>query len=374
MKPIFFAIILAFTFFKTQLVNGATPIKVPITFIEALAPKDTTASERFQTEYKAAINAGKELSKSKLARCGYELSEKMVFYDASDNIQALEQAKKSSEEGAWFLIGPRRSNHYLLFAQGSPNTPSVSLMASATEVSKLGPTHLSMASSNSQMARVAAAHLKTLSPKAPLSYVTILSEDCVTCVDFAQEFDKAASQKEITKKAELKIVGETPNPELIKEFAKKHKPKYVLLPNYSKVSAAVIHALLPVIPHALFIGGDGWGDSKYGFIQNNENLNAANGLTVRGFPPAKEGLKEFPLGEKLLKTKNSPELFSGSAQAIVRIFDGLSSLLCESKPKTLAEFRTAFTQLGSREFSAPWGVSLYNLKAGEIIYQGKRSE
>ncbi|MFM8314255.1 MAG: hypothetical protein ACKOA8_08225, partial [Deltaproteobacteria bacterium] len=67
-------------------------------------------------------------------------------------------------------------------------------------------------------------------------------------------------------------------------------------------------------------------------------------------------------------------LFSGSAQAIVRIFDGLSSLLCESKPKNQLEFRTAFTQLGSREFSAPWGVSLYNLKAGEIIYQGKRSE
>ena len=348
--------------------------QVPITFIEALAPKDTTASERFQTEYKAAVEAGKNLSKSKLAKCGYELSEKLVFYDASDNIQALEEAKKSAEQGSWLLVGPRRSNHYLLFVKGAPFTPSISLMASASEVSDLAPLHLSMATLNKHLAQTAISQLKKQSKETTPSYLSVVSEDCVTCVDFAKEFDAIATKNGIHKTLELKVVGDTPNLEPVKEAAKKHKPKYILLPNYSKVSAYLMHALIPIVPNAIFIGGDGWGDSKYGFIQNNENLNQANGFTVRGFPPAQEGLKEFELGRKLLKTHQGPELFSGSAQAIVRIFDGLSTLLCQSKPKTPQEFQAAFKNSGQKLFSAPWGVSLYSLKNGEIIYERKRSE
>lgn len=67
--------------------------KVKISFMEALAPKDTTSSERFQKEYEYAVQTGKDLTREKLKSCGYEITEEKVLYDASDNLQAFELAK-----------------------------------------------------------------------------------------------------------------------------------------------------------------------------------------------------------------------------------------------------------------------------------------
>lgn len=351
--------------------SGPSKIHVNVSFIEALAPKDTTSSERFQKEYETAVALGKKHSAEQLVKCGYEISEKFSFYDASDNIQALEQAKKSVSDGAWLLVGPRRSNHYLLFAQGASLTPTISLMASASEVSGLGPLHLSMAPLNKQMAQSAVRKVKELSKADASNYVSVVSEDCVSCVDFAAEFDKAASLSKIKKLDEIKILGDAPNLEPVKSIIKKLKPNIVILPNYSKVSAGVIHALLPIIPNAIFVGGDGWGDSKFGFVQNNENLDAAKGFTVRGFPPLSNGLSQFDLGKRLLKDDSAKTLESGSALALLRIFDVLEKFLCEAKPKTANDFQNAFRAKGDRFFSAPWGVSIYSLNSGKITFQEK---
>lgn len=70
--------------------------KVKISFLEALAPKDTTSSERFQKEYEYAVQTGIDLTKKDLAKCGYELVDEKSFYDASDTLQALEQAKQAT--------------------------------------------------------------------------------------------------------------------------------------------------------------------------------------------------------------------------------------------------------------------------------------
>jgi hypothetical protein len=134
----------------------ATKIPVRLDFIEALAPRDTTSSERFQRDYVHAIETAKKLTEKRLASCGYTLQTETAFYDAGDPLQARESAEKSSRAGSWLLVGPRRSNHYLLLTQGAARTPSVSLMASAKEVASLGPLHQSISPSNSVMAAVAA--------------------------------------------------------------------------------------------------------------------------------------------------------------------------------------------------------------------------
>lgn len=55
MRTTVFALVLAiFPAFAT----AATPIKVPVSFIEALSPKDTTSSERFRAEYQNAVQLG----------------------------------------------------------------------------------------------------------------------------------------------------------------------------------------------------------------------------------------------------------------------------------------------------------------------------
>src|SRR5262249_20364382 len=152
---------------------------------------DTTSSERFQKEYEYAVQSGKDLTREKLKRCGYEIADEKVLYDASDNLQALEQAKKSESSGAWLIVGPRRSNHYLLAVKGAPDTPSVSIMASAKEVFELDSLHLSLAQSNRKMAEVLVKEAKSKF-KQHAKYISVASEDCVTCVDLAESFDQAA--------------------------------------------------------------------------------------------------------------------------------------------------------------------------------------
>ncbi|MBC7429077.1 MAG: hypothetical protein H7336_10725 [Bacteriovorax sp.] len=344
-------------------------IKVKISFMEALAPKDTTSSERFQKEYEFAVLTGKDLTREKLKSCGYEITEEKVLYDASDNLQAFEQAKKSEASGAWLIVGPRRSNHYLLAVKGAPETPSVSIMASAKEVFQLNSLHLSLAQSNQQMAEVLAREVqKKFKPNA--KYFSIVSEDCVSCVDFAESFDAAAKKLKLKNSHQLKISGEQPNIDSLKKLFLKEKPDFVVIPNYSMVSAYLMGIISKWNSKIFFIGGDGWGDAKYGFVHDSPQLSKVNGMTVKGLPPVNKGLEFFDLGKEILRNPSLASAFpaSGSAQALLKAIQDVSDILCKYKPKDKAEFAINFKENGSKYFKNPWGVSVYKLSEGEIVF------
>ncbi len=343
-------------------------VPVKVSFMEALAPKDTTSSERFQKEYEYAVQTGKDLTREKLKACGYVITDEKVLYDASDNLQALEQAKKSEAGGAWLIIGPRRSNHYLLAVKGAPETPSVSIMASAKEVFELDSLHLSLAQSNKVMAKVLVKEAQSKSKNG--SYISIVSEDCVTCVDLSESFDQAAKTTGLRKIHEFKFTGEQPDLSPIEEIVKGQNPKFILLPNYSMVSAYVMGIVSKWNPKIYFIGGDGWGDAKYGFVHDSPQLANVNGITVKGFPPTNKGLEYFSLGKEILKNPTLAAAFpaSGSAQALLKAMEDVSEFLCKFKPKDKAEFAQNFKQNGAQYFRNPWGVSVFKLSQGEIVF------
>lgn len=343
-------------------------IPVKISFLEALAPKDTTSSERFQKEYNFAVQTGKELTKTRLSKCGYELVDTQTLYDASDTLQAMEGAKKAQESGAWLIVGPRRSNHYLLVAKGAENSSTVSIMASSQEVFDLDKNHLTLGQSNSKMAKVLAQEVKAKSKK---TYVSIVSEDCVVCKDLATEFDKQADKLKIKKLAELKIVGEQPEQKDIEGFYAKNKADVVFVPNYSKVSALIIGSIYKLNPKTYFVGGDGWGDNKYGFVHNSPQLHKANGVTAKGFPPADKGLSLFKLGKEIMSEPSKAAAFpaSGTSQALLKILEGVTDMICQSKPKDKAQFDLEFKKNGSKYFYNPWGVSVFKLSEGEIVFE-----
>ncbi|MFN7905580.1 MAG: hypothetical protein ACK5P5_10395, partial [Pseudobdellovibrionaceae bacterium] len=216
--------------------------KVKISFLEALAPKDTTSSERFQKEYEFAVQTGIDLTKKDLAKCGYEIVDEKSFYDASDTLQALENAKQAQENNTWMIVGPRRSNHYLLATKGADKTPSVSIMASSKEIFELPSHHLTITQSNSSMAAVLAKETKRLNKK-NLSYLSIISEDCLSCIDFAFGFDTAAKSIGMKKLGEIRITGEQPDLSEIQNQFNKLSPAIALLPNYSKVTSYLIGAI-----------------------------------------------------------------------------------------------------------------------------------
>ena len=348
----------------TVAANAQELIKVPISFQEALAPTDTTSSTRFQNEYEDALSRGKSLTKDRLQKCGYEFVFSKEFYNASDVLEAKERAAKAESSGAWLIVGPRRSNHYLLTAQGAPTTPSVSLMANAREVFSLGSTHRTLGVSNDELAAALLSATKNHKAK---SYVTVVAGDCVTCVDLSNSFNKAA--KNLKKLKEIVFVGETPDLEKLAGELGNLKPDFVLLPNYSKTSAAIMAAFKRKIPKAIYLGGDGWGNSSFGFIQSATELEGVIGYTARGSIPVSDALKSFPLGRAVLE-KKSGEAFpdSNSALSILRIVESTSDLLCKTKPKDKAAFTNAFSSSPKKTYSSTWGVGIYKLTGKDFEF------
>ncbi len=367
-------LVLSIFFLFVALLAHSSPsdtIKVKISFMEALAPKDTTSSVRFQKEYEYAIQSGKDLTQKNLRSCGYEISDEKVFYDASDALQALELAKKSESSGAWLIIGPRRSNHYLLAVKGAPETPSVSIMASAKEVYELNSMHLTLAQSNQKMASVLAHQTKVkFKGKKEITFASIISEDCVSCLDFATSYNSEAKKLGFKKLLEHKITGEQPDVAELESFFKSQKPDVVLLPNYSKVSSFLIGKISHWNPDTFFVGSDGWGDNNYGFVHNSPQLERVNGMTVKGFPPSEKGLSFFNLGKQLLKNPSMASSFpsSGSAQSLIKAIEDTVDLLCAHKPKDKNHFKQVFLKHGKSEFKNPWGVSIFKLSDGELVF------
>lgn len=344
---------------------------VRLEFLEALAPRDTTSSEEFRRQFESSVALGVQLTESDMKKCGYAFDAHTQFYSASDTLQARERATDADKAGAWMIVGPRRSDHYLLVANGAPDAPSVSLMAGASEIEKLGAMHLTVYATNSALAPALAEFAKTsVKAKQKPNYLTVVSDDCLVCKDFSELFDSAAKSRGLSKLDEIKVVTDTPDTAPVVSSVLKHKPTFILLPNYSKVSAQVMASIQSSFPSALFLGGDGWGDGQFGFVDRNPSLTTASGITVRGFPPVDSGLATFALGKMALEGASSGSFVpkSGPGMAILRIIQGTKDLLCSAKPKDRIAFRKSFAKKGRSYFSAPWGVSVYRLENARITY------
>jgi len=347
------------------------PTQVAISFIEALSPRDTTSSETFRAEFTSSVELGRNLTATSLRKCGFEIKPTLHLFDANDQLQAFERAKDAQTAGHWMIVGPRRSNHYLLVVKGAPETPSVSIMASSSEVEKLAPLHLSVYPSNGMLASGAANVLQELAQsKSSRNYFSVVSADCHACTDFSEQFDREAGRLRLTKLGQQTVVGDSPDPAAIAAAVASAKPSFVLLPNYSKVSALLMGAIHARLPDVRFIGGDGWGDQKFGFVERNPAVQDAPGVTVRGFPPANLGLATFALGRRALKPGKTAGFIpsSGAGLAILRVFEGLERILCDHKPPTASAFKTSFERNGPKQFTAPWGVNAYQLRSGEIRF------
>lgn len=346
----------------------SAPIPVKVYLVEALSPHDSNSSEIFTRKFESTLEIAKEQTTSALLKCGYNLQFKFLPFEANDPLQVYEHAQAAEKEGAWLIIGPRRSNHYLLSIRGAPNTPSVSTMAASTEIDKEGPLHLSVYPRNSDLA-VGAVHasLNTFQDLKDKSYFTILNEDCVMCRDFSIHYDSFAKTKGLKKLGQLSIHGENPEIEPILSAVQTSKPNLILLPNYSKASAIVMGTIHAKFPTIRFIGGDGWGDNEVGYVKLNPAVENAYGVCTRGFPPAALGMREFPLGKKVLAIQSDPSFPSGTpGVALLRIFQGLEDLLCEKRPTQLSNFKSAFLQTGSRVFRRSKKVSVYNSLENEV--------
>jgi hypothetical protein len=341
---------------------------VSLYFAEALDPTDSVSSKKFQQEYETAIDLGSELISQKIAQCGFKLNIKKQFYSVSDPLQALERGKAAKSENAWLVVGPRRSNHYMLLVNGAKDTPTVSLMASSNKIKGLGKLHLSMVPTNSIMARGAVFESKEwIKNGKNKKYVSIVSAECTYCKDFANQFDLEAESLGLKNAKSFEVVGKAPDLKNIIKELKKINPSFILIPNYSYLSSFVISKLHVVNKGWFFVGADGWGALKEGFVVNGRDIVTAKGFSVRGNPSVEKGLTTFGLGRRLTDIQKG-KITSSSPMTILRVFDSLGKFLCKHKPKTKKEFDRSYVKYGSNYFSAPWGVSVFQLEKQTITY------
>lgn len=361
-----------FSFFFSSLALAAgdstakPPTQVRVAFVEALAPRDTTSSARYQQSYEGTINLAKDLLEKRLKTCGYAFDTHTAFYDASDALRAKELGAKAAEDGAWLIVGPRRSNHYLLLVQGAEAVPTISIMASSDKVVELGARHGSVSPINSKMASIAVQEAEARTKK-NAAYVSVVSSDCSNCVDFAKSFERAAIDEGLRKVGEIFLTGELVHSVELREKVAELRPDFVLLPNYSKISSAVMASFNDERQPPLFIGGDGWGDSQYGFVQNGLDIQKIKGVTVRGFPSPEKGLSLFPLGRQIAKSKLKNLSYTPDL-SILKIMEDATNTLCTKRPKTKEAFFSVFDDQLSKSLTAPWGVSVFELKRGEIRF------
>jgi hypothetical protein len=345
-------------------------VNVPISFQDSLDPFDTTASSRFKKDYEGAVLAGTAVTRAALAQCGYRLMPSTDFYPASDPLQAMINAEKSQTAGAWLIVGPRRSQHYLLTVKGAQNTPTVSTMATSDAIGQLGNLHLSMVPPNSVMAETAAREVMASVPAVKSSsFVSIVAKACLYCREFHSEFTRAMQGLGIPESKGFFVDGDEPDLTAEREEIAKLKPSFILLPNYSLLTGYLIANLRRTFPDAFFVGGDGWGESTTGFVKNGRDISTAAGFCVRGNPPYNVAMSSFPLGQQATKFSDQTSAPTTSRLIILKIMEGLSNLLCSARPKSRQEFLKVFEQSGHQYFRPPWGVSIYELKSGDIAFR-----
>jgi ABC-type branched-subunit amino acid transport system substrate-binding protein len=349
-----------------------TPVQVD--FIEALDSKDNDYSERFRKEFESAIAEGVGARKSRLAKCGYKIHSERRYFEKSDPLKAKELAATAETSGSWFIVAPARSNHYLLSAAGAPNTASISILASSRQVFELPNQHLTLSHSNKQMAQAAAAHaMKLVLLNGSAQYIAVVSADCSACVDFAAEFKFAAEKLGIKQQLSVEVNGEDPSLQPIEDAIKAASaaPDFVLLPNYSMVSSRLMAKMSALLPQKTFyVGADGWGTSKFGYVQNANGLDKVAGFSVRSFPPAAQALTYLRIGKQIVSQNRAAEFESTSAIGVFTIIESLEMLLCSAKPKSRDEFREAFSSKGPSLFKTAWNPSIYELKSGELTFAG----
>lgn len=351
-----------------------SPTTVQVDFIEALDSRDNDYSERFRKEFESAIAEGAGASKSRLAKCGYEIRSERRYFEKSDPLKAKELAATAETSASWLIVAPARSNHYLLSAAGAPNTASISILASSRQVFELPARHLTLSHSNKQMAQAAAAKAKKRAVQnGSAQYIAVVSADCSACVDFAAEFKFAAEKLGIQQQLSVDVNGEDPRLQPIEDAIKAASaaPDFVLLPNYSMVSARMMAKMKALLPQKTFyVGADGWGTSKFGYVQNANGLDKVAGFSVRSFPPAPQALSYLRIGKQIVSQNRAAEFESTSAIGVFTILESLEKLLCSVKPKSRDEFRDALASKGPSLFKTAWNPSIYELKNGELTFAG----
>jgi hypothetical protein len=341
---------------------------IPIKFgvITPNYKEDNLHGEQEKDFGEAALNYAIGESSNTLHKCGYQLSYLTYYIDNTDSLSAKEGGEYIKSKNVWFIIGPNRSDLFLLTLNGSKSTPAISLMAGADAVTHLKPPIFSMYPSSKQ---IAAAAVNIVEEKnLGHHYGVFLDATCNSCIDFSKYFD-AFSKNKLSKEFSIETTDDNPDIAKLLKTLETNKIDFLLLPNFSKLSGNVMAAVHQKFPNIKFLGSDGWGSEDHSFITDNNLPNDIVAYCVRVGMPSKK-LASFYHVYSLDKEWGDRVVSPSIANFLtIELLRKISSQLCETKPKSKEEFYRYLEKQNTNVFKTKIGISLYKIRDSKPIFE-----
>lgn len=340
-------------------------ITVKIGVLEAFSNIDSYASEHYKDSYQSALYYSLGKNDKVLAKCGYRFEIIKSYFGNTDLTSAKDAASKLNESDIWIVLGPQRSEKFLIASQKLSNTPMVSPIANSTSVTSLHNDFFSMYYPVNILAKNAVFAVDK--ERYGTSYGTFTDATCLECKDFTSSFNNYSKGK-FNKQFGLFAVSDTPDLDELIDNISKHKIDFLLLPNYSKFSGYTISKLHTIFPNLKFVGSEGWGQNKWSFLPAYSIPRDTVGLSIRSGNNDIDSanlMQVYSLNHKWNNTILPPSYL---AYAIIQLFNQLTTDICKVRPKNKIEFTRFLKQQSKTHFQTKLPMSIYHLKNNQTTF------
>lgn len=336
--------------------------KVKIAAVAPLDASDTEYSERYRIGYQGALffSAGKQAKRLKM--CGYSIEFDFNYYEEHDKSTAYKIGKKLEKNRTWLVLGPSRSSHFLVLNKGLNTVPHVSALANSSEVMELEHPSYTMYPSTRTLSKSILSVTK--SEDLAGKYGVIVDKGCVYCRDFQNVFAEVAGSPKFL----IDFNPDAPNFKEIESQIQSSGLNFILLPNYSKASGALISNLANRFKDIVFLGGDGWGDGTYGYLTKIDLPKTARGYSVRLGGTPERMISTLGLESLSFMWRNESFFPTSSALIQSEVIEIVSDLLCKFRPKDSETFGRVVKENGKNLFKSQLPITVFSLKNGKLRY------
>lgn len=307
-----------------------------IGFVEGMPVNDPTLEKR-RTSYEAAVYFAMGENSRELEACGYRFQHNIMFFDSADRFAPKERTSQLEAEKTWFIVGPGRSDHFLMAAMGVSRTPLISPSASSNAVHRLPPPIFTAYPPPESFA--GAVYKAVRKEKFGPTYGSLVDVTCSICKDFSNAFDQVAAVK-LQKKFSLEVASDRPDLLPLISAIQSSKIDFLVLPNFGGLSGFVVANLQGRFPNLKFVGSHSWGDGANSFTEEFPILPTVGGLGVRiGSSPEKTD-EYYQLYSLNRDNKGATEPLSAGTYNLVQIVRKVTDELCELSKKQKRKLTT----------------------------------
>lgn len=342
------------------------PITVQLGFVESPYETEAYPSSRYRERYEQAIAYSIGRVELRANACGYAFRTATRYFESADKTKAQELSEQlSKEKEAWIVLGPRRSDHFILAARGAGETPIVSPMANAAAVFELPQSAFTMEYPVERLAKVAIKAVQR--EKYGEHYGVFVDATCPPCRDFAALFARHSSGR-LHSMFSIDTAGEAPDFAKLDELLAKTPVDFIVLPNFAALSANTILHLEKTHPKLRYLGSDGWGDGNVGYFNKYGFKPETEAICIRPDLPAPQ-LKEQTHSYSM--DNETPDGYIApfpSLHLIERFMETITQVLCQARPKTRSAFQKAMKGKPREFFRKKTGLSVVKLSRSKLVY------